>query len=165
MKCYLQPPQRLTGALRPPYTAPLHPSAGPPCGPWWLAYHIQLSEEESAFLQLNLQREHKCSSRTSLLHICVLSLFSRVRLFVNLWTEAHHAALSMGLSRQEYWSGSPCPSPGDLPDPGIKPCVSDAKLVPSVEAPSVPHLNLLHPSFLFPHLRGRELQAAVKKAE
>ena len=37
------------------------------------------------------------------------------------WTVAHQAPLSMGFSRQEYWSGSPCPSPGDLPDPGIEP--------------------------------------------
>ena len=37
------------------------------------------------------------------------------------WTVAHQVPLSMGFSRQEYWSGSPFPSPGDLPDPGIKP--------------------------------------------
>ena len=37
------------------------------------------------------------------------------------WTEACQAPLSMGFSRQEYWSGLPFPSPGDLPDPGIKP--------------------------------------------
>ena len=37
------------------------------------------------------------------------------------WTVAHQAPLSMGFSRQEYWSGLPCPLPGDLPDPGIKP--------------------------------------------
>ena len=37
------------------------------------------------------------------------------------WTVAHQAPVSMGFSRQEYWSGLPCPSPGDLPDPGIKP--------------------------------------------
>ena len=35
------------------------------------------------------------------------------------WTVAHQASLSMGFSRQEYWSGLPFPSPGDLPDPGI----------------------------------------------
>ena len=35
-------------------------------------------------------------------------------------TVAHQAPLSMGFSRQEYWSGLPCPPPGDLPDPGIK---------------------------------------------
>ena len=37
-----------------------------------------------------------------------------------LWTVAHQAPLSMGFSRQEYWSGLPFPSPGDHPDPGIK---------------------------------------------
>ena len=37
------------------------------------------------------------------------------------WTVAHQAPPSMGFSRQEYWSGVPFPSPGDLPDPGIKP--------------------------------------------
>ena len=47
--------------------------------------------------------------------------FSRVCLFVTLWTLAHQAALSMGTSRQEYWSDLPCPPPGDLPDPGIEP--------------------------------------------
>ena len=41
--------------------------------------------------------------------------------FVMLWTIAHQAPLSMGCSRQEYWSGLPCPPPRDLPDPGIKP--------------------------------------------
>ena len=46
---------------------------------------------------------------------------SHVQLFVTLWTAVHQAPLSMGFSRQEYWSGLPCPSPGDLPDPGIEP--------------------------------------------
>ena len=44
-----------------------------------------------------------------------------VRLFVTPWTVAHQAPPSMGFSRQEYWSGLPFPSPGDLPDPGIEP--------------------------------------------
>ena len=50
--------------------------------------------------------------------VCVLS---RVQLFVTPWTVAHQAPLSMGFSRQEYWSGLPFPSPDDLPDPGIEP--------------------------------------------
>ena len=54
-------------------------------------------------------------------HVCVLSRFSRVRLFVTLWTVACQAPLSMGFSRQEYWSGLPRPPPGDLPDPGLEP--------------------------------------------
>ena len=45
---------------------------------------------------------------------------SRVRLFVTPWTAAYQATPSMEFSRQEYWSGLPFPSPGDLPDPGIK---------------------------------------------
>ena len=50
----------------------------------------------------------------------LLSHFSRVQLFVTLWTIAHQAPLSMRFSRQEYWSGLPCPPPGDLPDPGME---------------------------------------------
>ena len=46
---------------------------------------------------------------------------SRVRLFATPSTVAHQAPLSMGFSRQEYWSGLLFPSPGDLPDPGIEP--------------------------------------------
>ena len=53
-----------------------------------------------------------------MVHVWVLSHFSHVRLFV---TVAHQASLSMGSSRQEYWSGLPCPLPGDIPNPGIKP--------------------------------------------
>ena len=45
---------------------------------------------------------------------------SHVRLFVIPWTVAYQASQSMGFSRQEYWSGVPFPSPGDLPDPGIE---------------------------------------------
>ena len=50
-----------------------------------------------------------------------VKLLSRVQLFATLWTVAHQALSSMGFSRQEYWSGLPFPSPGDLPDPGIEP--------------------------------------------
>ena len=53
--------------------------------------------------------------------VCVLSCFSRVQLFATLWAVALLAPLSMGFSRQEYWSGLPCPPPGDLPNPGTKP--------------------------------------------
>ena len=51
----------------------------------------------------------------------VLGALSQVRLFLTLWTVARQAPLSMDFSRQEYWSGLPFPSPGNLPDPGIKP--------------------------------------------
>ena len=46
---------------------------------------------------------------------------SHVQLFATPWTVAYQAPVSMGFSRQEYWSGLPFPSPGALPDPGIKP--------------------------------------------
>ena len=56
-----------------------------------------------------------------LMRLCVQSCFSCVQLSATLWTVVRQALLSMGFSRQEYWSRMPCPPPGDLPDPGIKP--------------------------------------------
>ena len=50
----------------------------------------------------------------------VAQSLSHVRLFATPWTIAHQAPLSVGFPRQEYWSGLPCPSQGDLPDPGIE---------------------------------------------
>ena len=55
------------------------------------------------------------------LSTCMLNHFSCVQFFATPWTVAHQAPLYMGFSRQEYWSGLPCPSPGDLPEPGIEP--------------------------------------------
>ena len=55
--------------------------------------------------------------------LCMPSPFSPVRLFGTVWTVACQAPLSMGFSRQEYWSGFPCPSLGDRPNPGIEPTV------------------------------------------
>ena len=51
----------------------------------------------------------------------VLAALSRVWLFATPWAVACQAPLSMRFSRQEYWSGLPCPPPGDLPNPGIEP--------------------------------------------
>ena len=54
--------------------------------------------------------------------VCVsVCTLNRVQLFATLWTVACQAPLSMEFPRQEYWSGLPFPSPGDLPDPGIEP--------------------------------------------
>ena len=52
--------------------------------------------------------------------LCAQSL-SRVRLFVTPWTVAHQASLSMEILQAKYWSGLPCPPPGDFPKPGIEP--------------------------------------------
>ena len=57
-------------------------------------------------------------------YLCVkqtIMKFSCLQLFVTLWAVAHRASLSMGFSRQEYWSGLPCPPLEDLPDPGVEP--------------------------------------------
>ena len=54
-------------------------------------------------------------------YVCVLSCFSCVGLFATLWTVACQAALSMGFSRKEHWSGFPCPPSGNLPYPGTEP--------------------------------------------
>ena len=59
--------------------------------------------------------------KPSTLDAGVLSHLSHVQLFVTPWTVAHQVTLSMDFSRQEYWSGLPFPSSGDLPNPGIKP--------------------------------------------
>ena len=54
------------------------------------------------------------------IHVCLItSVLSDS--FLTLWTVAHQAPLSMGFSRQEYWSGLPFPSPGNLPNPGMEP--------------------------------------------
>ena len=55
--------------------------------------------------------------------LCVLNCFSHVRLFAAPWTVARQHPLSMGFSKQEYWSGLPFPFPGEknLPSPGIEP--------------------------------------------
>ena len=59
-----------------------------------------------------------CASVSMCVCVCVLS---PIWLFVTPWTAALQAPLSMGLPRQQYWSGLPCPPPGDLPEPEIKP--------------------------------------------
>ena len=68
-----------------------------------------------------------------------MKLLSCFRLFATQWSVAYQAPQSMGFSRQEYWSGLPFPSPGDLPHPGIKPGspASQADALPS-EPPGNP---------------------------
>ena len=75
--------------------------------------------------------------------MCAQSL-SCVRLFVTPWTVAHQAPLSMGFSRQENWSGLPCPPPGDLPNPRIEPMSPEA---PELQVDSLPLSYWGSPSF------------------
>ena len=74
---------------------------------------------QSCLLAMSSHSQRK--EQGSSLVVLKVKSFSRVRLFATPWTVAYQASLSMGFSRQEYWSGLPFPSPGDLPDPGIKP--------------------------------------------
>ena len=132
---------------------------------------ISLGDKYKALLSvykalLNLQASGSVAGTTSCppypLKVKVKSL-SRVRLFGTPWTIAHQAHPSMGFSRQECWSGLPFPSPGDLPDLGIKP----ASLVPPTLAgrfftsvpPGLPHsvLCVLSCSVMFHSLRPHGL--------
>ena len=72
-----------------------------------------------SLLKSKPDKDNKRQLQTSM-KVKVKSL-SRVRLFVIPGTVAYQNPQSMGFSRQEYWSGLPFPSPGDLPDPGIEP--------------------------------------------
>ena len=72
---------------------------------------------------------------------------SHVRLFATPWTVAHQVPPSMGFFRQEYWSGLPFPSPGDLPKPGIEP------RSPALQADALtsePPVNVSSYSFRYP---------------
>ena len=81
---------------------------------------------------------------------CVLSCFSRVQPFATLWAVACQDSLAMRFFRQEYCSGLPCPHPGDIPDPGIKPAfpmspalaVGSLPLVPPGKPIFIRHLAL-----------------------
>ena len=82
------------------------------------------------YYQFYLKEKHRTVKNThfkSILKIyyiyfvCLILIAKSCLTLVTPWTIAHQALLSMGFSRQEYWSGFPFPSPGDLPNPGIEP--------------------------------------------
>ena len=79
---------------------------------YWVSRQVSLPPPLFALLHVTLPHPSK--------GFCVLSHFSLVRLSETPWSVAHQFPLSRGFSRQEYWSGLPCPPPGDLPDPGIE---------------------------------------------
>ena len=105
---------------------------------WSFSFSISSCNKRPGFISfrvdclyfLAVQRTFKSllqhhSSKASVLQCSTeslkVNLLSCVRLVTTPWTVAHQAPPSMGFSRQEYWSGLPFPSPGDLPDPGIEP--------------------------------------------
>ena len=74
----------------------------------------------------------------------MLSRLSRVQLFLTPWTVALQAPLSMRFSRQEYWSGLPCPLPGDLPDPGFEPRSSALQVNSLLSESPGKYINLIY---------------------
>ena len=69
---------------------------------------------------------------------CKNSSFPFVWIFATPWTVAQQAPLSMGFPRQEYWSGLPCPPPGDLPNPGLMLCRQILYILSHQGSPSSP---------------------------
>ena len=78
-----------------------------------------LWRQDKAEMHWLVQLGHGCDHKGRGVMGCVLSCFSCVH--ATLWTVARQAPLAMGFSRQVYWSGLPCPSPWDLPNPGTEP--------------------------------------------
>ena len=81
----------------------------------WLFHFHSIELGQKVHLGFPTRCYIKCLPNISL-GSCMLSCFGCVQLFATLWTVARQAPLSTGFSRPEYWSGLPCPSPGDLPD-------------------------------------------------
>ena len=89
---------------------------------------------------------------------CMCQLLSRIRLFVTPWTIACQAPLSMEFSSQEYHSGLPFPSPGDLPNPGIKPGS------PALQAGSLPSEPPGTPQIMIKYLLDYQKQSNCVKS-
>ena len=91
----------------------------------------------------------------------MLSCFSHVRLFATLWTIACQASLSIGFSRQEYWSGLPWPPPGDLPDPGIEPA---SPASPAFQVDSLPLSHQGSPMYLYVTVKSfKQCRSSIMK--
>ena len=97
--------------------------ASGPITPWEIDGETVETVSDFIFLGSKIIADGDCSHeiKRRLLLGSEVKLLCRVRLFATPWTVAYQAPPSMGLSRQEYWSGLLLPSLGDLPDPGIEP--------------------------------------------
>ena len=89
---------------------------------------------------------------------CCCSVASFVSNFVTPWTVARQAPLSVGFFRQDYWSGLPCPPPGDLPNPGTEPMspVSPALQEDSLSTEPPGKLQNVNIEYLHRFERGKE---------
>ena len=133
---------------------------GLPMTTFWMWAHVafppsvcmERNREVALLLPLEGHQSYSFRTPSSWPHLTLRAqLLSRVWRFATPWTVVHQAPLPMESSRQEYWSGLPFPSPGDLPDPGIE-LASPGSLVLTgrfftTEPPWKPHLtNLWSPS-------------------
>ena len=122
---------------------------------WSTSLHARCNQgwtKLSVFMTWNL-----CEARPSISWVtyscwALACLLTHVRLFAILWTAAHHAPLSMGFSRQEYWRGLPFLSPGDLPNPGrdwtqVSPVLAGEFFTTSLENPLSAYYGLKRPLF------------------
>ena len=104
-----------------------------------LYYYYSYNRSDSSILKFQLWSH---ISRESLYCVCAWCQVASVTSNSLLWTVAHQAPLPMGFSRQEDWSGLPCPPPGDLPNPGIEPvfpvCPALAGRFSTTEPPGKP---------------------------
>ena len=92
--------------------------------------HVYFNQVGSIFIKLKQNHSYTIPTKFILSYFVTFFIFVTFLLFfavflvncqfTNIWTVAHQSPLSMGFFRQEYWSGLPFLSPGDLPDPGIK---------------------------------------------
>ena len=92
----------------------------PVLGAWILSHWTTLEAPNLTFLWCVCQN-YETNTRHHYQLSCAVKLLSRVQLFATPWTVACQTSPSMGFSRQKYWSGLPYPSPGDPPNPEIKP--------------------------------------------
>ena len=93
---------------------------------WSLSsYYLPFVRDREVFNICKTTQEICIKTRSLLLYKSV----SRVSLFVTLWAEACQAPPLIGFSRQEYWSGLPFPSPGDLPNPRIEPALASSQIL------------------------------------
>ena len=116
-------------SIRKIYFGPCHaahgilvPQQGIEPAPWtvkvWTPNHWTTTESFLFLFTFYRWRNRGIEGLINLQNFTLLTRCSVLWLFVTLWTVAHQAPLSMGFSRQEYWSGLPCPPPGDFPNPG-----------------------------------------------
>ena len=87
----------------------------------WGCKESDMTEKPALLTIFTLNEKSIILSLQPFIYTLKVKLLSRVLLFATPWTVAYQAPLSMGFSRQEYWSGLPFPSPGDLLDPGFEP--------------------------------------------